>query len=252
MVQALVDEADEEVVGPDDARRPHGAEARARWEHGRVAVDVHRLELLPKRGRVGRVAIRERRTGLAQIRSWRLQTSKPTIAAVVAASLSLVAAATSAPATAVVVAATTTSTTALVAATTSATAVPFIVAAATSSPTTSFLVTAAAASAPAAPFLVSAAAASAPATRFLVPAAAAVEATTTAPAAATTSAATASAVVAVVLAATPAVAPASLALRDVGVRLTPAATAANPTSSALMTRHGSCSRLTALGKIKRP
>jgi hypothetical protein len=101
-VQALVDEADEEVVGPNAARRPHGAQARARWKHGLVADNVHRLELLPQRGCGGRrVALRERRTCFCLahiIRSWRLRAAVPAPAAVVAASLVAVGVATSAPA----------------------------------------------------------------------------------------------------------------------------------------------------------
>lgn len=48
VVQALVDEAGEEAVGPDDARRPRGAVPGARREHGLGAADVdaERLELL--------------------------------------------------------------------------------------------------------------------------------------------------------------------------------------------------------------
>jgi hypothetical protein len=100
-VQALVDEADEEVVGPNAAPRPHGAQARARWKHGLVADNVHRLELLPQRGCGGRrVALRERRTCFCLahiIRSWRLRAAVPAPAAVVAASLVAVGVATSAP-----------------------------------------------------------------------------------------------------------------------------------------------------------
>ena len=65
-LQVLVDEAAEEAVGPDDARRPRGAVPWARREHGLGAADVdaERLELLPQqRGGL----LREGWPGLARI-----------------------------------------------------------------------------------------------------------------------------------------------------------------------------------------
>jgi hypothetical protein len=70
VVQALVDEAGEEVVGPDDARRPRGAVPGPRREHGLGAADAdaERSELLEERcGSLLRVARREGPPGLEQI-----------------------------------------------------------------------------------------------------------------------------------------------------------------------------------------
>jgi hypothetical protein len=134
VVNALVDEADEEVVSFDDARRPGGAEPGAHRRQGHVAVDVHRLELLPQGGGLGCVALHEGWPGLAQIGLARL----PAVTALAS-----------------VVAATSTTSVSMVAATShsSAPATAFLVTGTASAPATAFLV-AATASAPAAAFLV--------------------------------------------------------------------------------------------------
>jgi hypothetical protein len=242
VVKALVDEAGEEVVGLDDAWLPYGAEPGPRREHGRISVDVHRLELVLQRSGLGHVAIHDGRPGggLAQIGTVALLLLAATAA-------SIVVVATTAPAAAFLLVAANASTTSapvttalVVAASTSASAMTFLlvatIALAAAAPITTTLVAAGSTSAS---MLVAAATAAIEATTVT----AAIEATTTtAPAAATT---TSSAVIAVVLRASAttssAVVAAPAALSDVRVHLTPAATT-NPASSTVMARHETCSR----------